>query len=90
MSAIINVFHPDYIKTYHPEFIAPEPDVVEQTKGKRKRKPAVRGPRESVHSAASLPMTVFPKTRATRSTELLPREFYVYSKAGTDNTKARK
>jgi len=86
----MNAFHPDYIKTYHPEFIAPDPQTVEQKAVKRKRKPVVRGSRESVHSAASLPMTVFPKTKAARSIQLDPREFYMYSKAGTANTKAKK
>jgi hypothetical protein len=90
MNQIINAFHPDYIKTYHPEFIAPSPEVAEQNAIKRKRKPVVRGPRESVHSAASLPMTVFPKTKAARSIQLAPREFHMYSKAGTANTKAKK
>lgn len=101
MTTIINAFHPDYIKTYHPEFMTAIR--IESTQhangviagGKSKAK------RESVQGKSVNTIDRFPKTQSVQRTLekakskadmealkkkiLAPTEFFTYSKAGAAN-----
>ena len=76
----MNAFHPDYVKTYMPEFLTTlrlesnqySNGVIAGGKSKASRE-AVKG--KTVNS-----INVFPKTKARVSLEVT--EFHVYSKAG--------
>jgi hypothetical protein len=102
MTAIINAFHPDYIKTYHPELLTAIK--LESTQhangviagGKSK------ATRENKHGKTVNTINVFPKTQSVQRTLekaksrtdmeelkrriLAPTEFFTFSKAGTANT----
>jgi len=99
---IINAFHPDYIKTYHPEFLTGlrissaqyAQGVINGGKSKAKR--------ESVHGKNVDSIERFPKTQSVIRTLdkakskaaldekkrkiLAVTEFHMFSKAGTANT----
>ena len=81
---IINAFHPDYVKTYMPEILtAIKADEIRTDAGKtlskhvtekRKTNPT-HGFLHGVSKAAKV--------------DLAPREFHIYNKAGTANTKVK-
>lgn len=81
----MNAFHPDYVKTYMPEFLTQiriesnqySNGVIAGGKSKASRE-AVRG--KSVNS-----INAFPKTKARVS--LAPTEFLVFSRAGMPKAK---
>lgn len=96
MTKVLNAFHPDYIKTYHPEFLSTvqtEPSQDSQgviNGGKSKAK------RESVRGKNVASIGDFPKTQPVKSTKaeriqkiLSVTEFYMFSKAGADNVTPR-
>lgn len=80
MSEIINAFHPDYIKTYHPNFLAGirlesfqySNGVVNGGKSKATR--------ESKRGRTVNSINVTPKTKAR--VDLAPKEFFMFAKAG--------
>jgi len=79
MSQIINAFHPKYIETYMPEFMAKiRAEAIQKANGLRSGIIA-RASRESDGKAKSSPLSDFPKTKGI---SLKPKEFMVYSKAG--------
>jgi hypothetical protein len=102
MTATINAFHPDYIKTYHPELLSSVR--LESTQhangviagGKSK------ATRENKHGKTVNTINVFPKTQSVQRTLekakskaamdekkrriLAVTEFHMFSKAGTANT----
>lgn len=105
MSEVINAFHPDYIKTYHPdmltsiklESIQHANGVISGGKAKAKR--------ESVNKGA-FSIAKFPKTQSVQRTlekkqskealeekkrkMLAVTEFHMFSKAGTANVTKKK
>lgn len=106
MSEVINAFHPDYVKTYHPELLSAIK--LESTQhangviagGKSKAK------RESVQGKNVNSINVFPKTQSVQRTLekaqskaaleerkrriLAVTDFHMFSKAGTANTTKKK
>lgn len=81
---VINAFHPDYVKTYHPEFItsirtesrqtAAGQTLTEFVEKTRKKKP--------MHGTLS--------GISKKQVSIKPLEFMYYSRAGTKNTTAKK
>lgn len=85
---VINAFHPDYIKTYHPEFLT-----AIRTENTQKTSGAIGGAktkaaRESVNKGA-FTISRFPKTKAADRAALAPKDFHVFTKAGSPK-KAKK
>ena len=93
---VINAFHPDYMKTYHPDFTrefrtveanqadrkAKEPRKHVATKLVKKKKPTpILTKREQGKTIAE----VRAELDARKKAMLEPREFTVFSKAGTAN-----
>lgn len=76
----MNAFHPDYVKTYMPEFLSSIRLEEQQRKNGEKFGSKSRVTRESVHGKTVNTINVFPKTKARVSLEVT--EFHVYSKAG--------
>jgi len=76
---ILNAFHPDYVKTYMPEFISSIRVEEQQRKNGEKFGSKSRVTRESVHGKTVNTINVFPKTKRV-STERT--DFHVYSRAG--------
>ena len=76
---IINAFHPDYVKTYMPEFLSGiRLEAIQKANGvinggKSKAK------RESVHGKNVHSISVFPKTKKV---DLNVKQFYTFAKAG--------
>ena len=91
----INAFHPDYVKTYMQEFIKSikvqnrhqmsSQHMTEYTDEIRKTKPShgtITGITKPLHvNRAPLKMVISTKQRV----DLAPREFKIYSRAGTAN-----
>ena len=78
---VINAFHPDYIKTYHPELLT-----AIRIEGAQKANGAINGSkakasREAVNKGA-FTISKFPKTKAKDRAALAPRDFHVFNKAG--------
>lgn len=103
---IINAFHPDYIKTYHPEFMT-----AIRLEGVQKANGVINGAkskatREHKHGKTAFTINKFPKTESVQRTLqkaksrvdmeelkrriLAPTEFFTFSKAGTANTTKKK
>ena len=76
----MNCFHPDYVKTYMPEFLSSIRLEEQQRKNGEKFGSKSRVTRESVHGKTVNTINVFPKTKPRVS--LAITEFHVYSKAG--------
>jgi hypothetical protein len=78
----MNAFHPDYVKTYMPEFLSNirlesmqmANGVINGGKSKASRE-SKRG--KTVNS-----INTFPKTKAKERVNLAPTEFHIYNKAG--------
>lgn len=70
---IINAFHPDYMKTYHPNFMADFRTTEANQEERRSKEPrkAIRPPRASV----KIPKQI-------RANMLKVTTFHIYSKAG--------
>ena len=76
---IINCFHKDYVKTYHPELLSKiRQESFSKLNGEKGGR-MVRATRENTVSDMK-PLATFPKTKARVSLE--PTEFLVYSRAG--------
>lgn len=102
---VINAFHPDYVKTYMPEFLS-----TIRLEAKQKENGVVNGgkskaKRESVHGKTVNSINVFPKTQSVQRTiekrltkeqleakkkALLDvKDFFMFSKAGEGNVKPK-
>ena len=76
----MNAFHPEYVKTYMPEFITTlRTESSQHTNGVINGGKS-RATRESEYGKSVNSITAFPKTKARVS--LAVTEFHVYSKAG--------
>lgn len=94
---VINAFHPDYIKTYHPEFISEMRTASAQTRAGKTMSAYVEKKRETVPSHGTvfglneIPAHITRKSMTAKArAELAPKEFHVFSKAGTSNTTKKK
>ena len=106
MSKVINAFHPDYIKTYHPEFMTSMRIASAQHAQGVINGGKSKATRENKHGKTVNTINVFPKTQSVQRTMekaksridmeelkrkiLAPTEFFTYSKAGTANTTKKK
>jgi hypothetical protein len=82
---VMNAFHPDYIKTYHPELLSTIRTEATQEQNGRISGSKTKATREATNKGA-FTIATFPKTKAKIkkvSTELT--QFYHFSKAGTAN-----
>ena len=76
----MNAFHPDFIKTYMPEFLTKLRIESSQYSHGVINGAKSRATRESTDGKAINTINVFPKTKERIS--LAPTEFHIYSKAG--------
>jgi hypothetical protein len=74
----INCFHPDYVKTYHPELLINIKREADQKANGQKFGSMARSTRENVVGEIK-PLSTFPKTKRV---SLEPTDFHVYSRAG--------
>lgn len=79
MTKVINAFHKDYVKTYHPEFISKIRTESAATLNGQKYGAKNRISRESADNKHHSSITMFPKTKRV---SLEPTEFHIFSKAG--------
>lgn len=79
MSEIINAFHPKYIETYMPDFMAKVRIEAAQKANGVKSGILARATRESDGRANTSPLSDFPKTKRV---SLEPTTFRIYSRAG--------
>jgi hypothetical protein len=78
---IINAFHPDYVKTYHPDLLtAIKAEATQKANGVIAGGKA-KATRESVNKGA-FTISKFPKTKAKTKVDLAPKDFHVFNKAG--------
>ena len=78
---IINAFHPDYVKTYMPEFmIGVQQDAQRIEAGKTLSKHVTKKRKENPMHGFVHGMSKVAKV------DLAPREFHIFNKAGTANT----
>lgn len=82
---VMNAFHPDYIKTYHPEFLTSIRSEEAARENGRVSGSRNKATRESVNSGV-FTISDFPKTRKV---SLLLTQFHTYSKAGAGNVKPK-
>lgn len=80
---IINAFHPDYVKTYMPEFLSSiRIEGVQKANGQASGSKA-KAAREAVNKAAFTVNTKHPIRAAhLHRPNLAPTEFHIYNKAG--------
>lgn len=79
----MNAFHPQYVQTYMPEFMANfrrESHAITEGK-KAAARPRKNRQSDGQHHAA--PLSDFPKTKKA-SVNLEPRQYYTFSKAGSE------
>jgi len=77
---IINAFHPDYVKTYMPEFLSNiRLESTQQANGVINGGKS-KATRESKRGKTVNTINAFPKTKAR--VDLAPSEFHIYNKAG--------
>ena len=87
---IINAFHPDYVKTYHPDLLTSiKVESVQHANGVVAGGKA-KATRENKHGKTAFTINKFPKTQAAKSKLLDVTVFHTYSKAGTANTTKKK
>jgi len=79
---IINAFHPDYVKTYMPEFLSTiRLEETQKANGVRSGGKA-KASRESVNKGA-FTISQFPKTKAkVKKVDLKPKDYFTFQKAG--------
>lgn len=75
---MINCFHPDYVKTYMPEFLSSIRSESAASENGKKFGQVGRATRESLGVSANT-ISMFPKTKRY---SIAPTEFHVYQKAG--------
>ena len=76
----MNAFHPEYVKTYMPEFLPMIRKEAEAKANGTRYGTLARSTRESDGSAKSSPLSDFPKTKRV---SLEVTQFHIYSRAGT-------
>jgi len=78
----MNAFHPDYVKTYMPEFLSnirlESTQIANGVIAGGKSKAS----RESKRGKTVNSINAFPKTKAKERVKLAPKEFHIYNKAG--------
>lgn len=84
MTQIINAFHPDYVKTYHPELLSTIRLEATQVENGKVNGAKSKVQRESLNKGA-FTIATFPKTKAAKRVSLEVTQFYHFSKAGTAN-----
>jgi hypothetical protein len=97
---IIDAFHPDFMKTYYPnftkEFRTIAANQIEREANKEKRRPAIR---RVVRKKPTPILTKYEQSKtiaeirveldAKRAAALAVKEFFTYAKAGVGNVKPR-
>lgn len=76
----MNAFHPDYVKTYMPEFLSQIKKEADAKANGEKFGSKSRATRETIHGKTVNTINAFPKTRAR--VLLAPTEFHIFQKAG--------
>lgn len=80
---IINAFHPDYVKTYMPEFLSSIRIEATQKANGQVNGGKAKAAREAINKAAFTVNTKPPKRAAhLHRPNLAPTDFHVYQKAG--------
>ena len=80
---IINAFHPDYVKTYHPDLLTGIKSEAKQVENGRIHGARSKATRESTNKGA-FTIATFPKTKAKiKKVSIEVTQFYHFSKAGT-------
>ena len=86
----INAFHPDYVKTYHPELLTSiKLESAQHANGSAAGAKA-KATREHKQGKSAFTINKFPETQAARRKLLDVTVFHTYSKAGTANTTKKK
>lgn len=85
---VINAFHPDYIKTYHPELLSTIRTESTQVENGRSSGARSKATREAVNKGA-FTISTFPKTKAVKRVSLEVTQYFTFSKAGTANVKPK-
>lgn len=98
MTNQINAFHPDYVKTYHPDFMdsirvqnkhkMSSHHMAEYTEELRKTNPSLGTIHHLVKPLHVMraPEMMKPKKKTTKErVDLAPKEFKIFSRAGTAN-----
>lgn len=84
---IINAFHPDYVKTYHPELLtALKSESVQAENGRINGAKSKKAHRESFGGNAVQSLSKFPQTKPVAKIKKVSTDvshFYHFSKAGT-------
>jgi len=81
---VMNAFHPDYIKTYHPELLSTIRTEATQEQNGRTSGAKTKAQRESVNKGA-FTIATFPKTKPAKRVSLEVTKYFTFSKAGTAN-----
>lgn len=80
---VINAFHPDYVKTYHPDLLTGIKTEAKQVENGRVHGSKSKATRESTNKGA-FTIAKFPKTKAkVKKVSTDVSHFYHFSKAGT-------
>ena len=77
----MNAFHPDYVKTFMPEFLSNIRSESTQQATGAKVGAKSKATREAVNKGA-FTISKFPKTKAKAKVDLAPKDFHVFNKAG--------
>ena len=86
MKQIINAFHPDYVKTYHPHLLTSLKTEAQQVENGRINGSKSKGHRQSANPAENKPLNQFPTTKPKAKVKKVSTErtqFFTFSKAGT-------
>ena len=85
MKEIINAFHPDYVKTYHPHLLTSLKADAQQRENGRINGSKSKGHRQSANPAENKPLSNFPTTKKAgiKKFSLERTPMFTYSKAGT-------
>ena len=87
MKQVINAFHPDYVKTYHPELLSSIRTESTQVENGKINGAKSKATREASGSKTVNSINAFPKTKPVKQLiKLEVREFFHFSRAGTANT----
>jgi len=84
---IINAFHPDYVKTYHPELLTSIKTESAQVENGRINGAKSKGHRQSANHTEKKTLSSFPTTKPKKAkvkrVSLERTPIFTYSKAGT-------
>ena len=80
---VMNAFHPDYVKTYHPDLLTGIKAEAKQIENGRVHGAKSKATREATNKGA-FTIATFPKTKAKiKKVSTDVTQFYHFSKAGT-------